>query len=106
MSNVYPSDMALLGGFLKQMNDTLADNRRLNKKFTVEKLRETYRVGVVWMLMVITSFAPVYAQIPQDIPNQSEPADFTSPLNIVLYIILPLLMVIGYYFWRKSKRNQ
>jgi hypothetical protein len=147
--------MALLGGFLKQMNDTIAYNRRLlNKKFTVEKLREAYReevlsrpthyerinpdglkerirkklkrnriqeitgqilalalfgimvIGAVWMVMALTAFVPVHAQIPQDIPHQSEPVDFSSPLNVVLYIVLPILMVTVYLYWRRSKKNR
>jgi hypothetical protein len=147
--------MALLGGFLKQMNDTIAYNRRLlNKKFTVEKLREAYReevtsrplqyarlnpdllkerirkklkrnrlqewasrvmaiiflgivlTGAVWMVMLLTAFSAIRVQIPQDIPHQSEPVDFSDPLNLVLYIVLPALMILVYVLWRRSKRNQ
>jgi hypothetical protein len=46
------------------------------------------------------------AQIPQDIPNQSEPVDFTSGWNILIYIVLPILMGIYYYFWRKKQRKK
>jgi hypothetical protein len=44
-------------------------------------------------------------QIPQDIPNQSTPIDLTSPTDVMLYIILPILMIILYLFWRKRKNK-
>ena len=47
----------------------------------------------------------IIAQIPQGIPNQSTPIDLTSFTEIVLYIILPVLMIGLYIFWRK-KRNE
>jgi hypothetical protein len=147
--------MTMLGGFLKQMNDSIEYNRRLlKKKMTVEKLRETYReevlsrplhyehlnpevlkdrirkklkrnkmqeligrivavglliltiIGTIWVFLSLTAFASVVAQIPQDIPNQSDPVDFSDPLNIVLYIVLPVLMILVYILWRRSKKNR
>jgi cytochrome bd-type quinol oxidase subunit 2 len=46
------------------------------------------------------------AQIPQDIPHQSEPVDFTSGWNILIYIVLPIMMVVYYYWWRKKQRKK
>lgn len=47
----------------------------------------------------------IFIQIPQDIPNQSTPIDLTSPTDVMLYIILPILMIILYLFWRKRKNK-
>jgi hypothetical protein len=46
------------------------------------------------------------AQIPQDIPHQTEPVDFSSPLNILFYIGVPLLMIVLYIIIRKSRRKK
>jgi hypothetical protein len=147
--------MALLGGFLKQMNDSIESNRRLlSKKITVEKIKQAYRdqvmkqpshyehmnpeelkaqirlklarnrireltgrayaiglmilfmAAVIWLITLVTAFTTVHAQIPQDIPHQSEPVDFTSLPNVLIYIVLPVLMVILYYYWRKKWRKK
>ncbi len=45
------------------------------------------------------------AQIPRDIPHQSEPVDFSDPLNVVLYIIIPLLMISTYWYWRRKRKS-
>lgn len=34
------------------------------------------------------------------------PVDFSNPWNIVLYIIFPLLLVIFYLYWLKTKRKE
>lgn len=62
--------------------------------------------GITWIIMFLTAFMTVAVQIPQDIPHQSEPVDFTSPLNILLYIVLPVIMVVYYYLWRKNQRKK
>ncbi|MCU0398396.1 MAG: hypothetical protein MUC73_09865 [Cyclobacteriaceae bacterium] len=47
----------------------------------------------------------VFMQIPQDIPHQSEPVDFTNPWNIVVYIIVPIGLVILYLYWKKHRKK-
>ncbi|MDL5046811.1 hypothetical protein QQ054_12295 [Oscillatoria amoena NRMC-F 0135] len=44
-------------------------------------------------------------QIPQDIPHQTEPVDFTYLPNIILYIALPLLLVIFYFYWKRRYKK-
>ncbi|GAB2797082.1 hypothetical protein GCM10027275_48090 [Rhabdobacter roseus] len=40
-------------------------------------------------------------QIPQEVPNQTEPVDFTSMTSIVVYLGVPVLLLGFYIFWRK-----
>ncbi len=56
-------------------------------------------------LVIVYSFIPavVAAQIPRDIPHQSEPVDFSDPANILLYIGVPVLMVVLYVILRKRR---
>ncbi|GAB5399572.1 MAG: hypothetical protein Aureis2KO_11570 [Aureisphaera sp.] len=43
-------------------------------------------------------------QIPTDVPNpdNNSPIDLTSPLEIVVYIVIPLVM-LAIYFWVRRK---
>jgi len=45
-------------------------------------------------------------QIPQGIPNQSQPIDLSSTTEVILYIVLPVLMIIVYLIWRKKRNNK
>ncbi|WKZ60639.1 MAG: hypothetical protein QY309_03985 [Cyclobacteriaceae bacterium] len=48
----------------------------------------------------------IFIQIPQDIPNQSTPIDLTSTTDIILYIVLPIIMIAAYIYWRRKKRSE
>ena len=59
------------------------------------------------VLQIIFLFATVVisAQIPDLIPSgKAEPIELT-PLNIILYIVAPIVIFIIYYWFRKSKRK-
>lgn len=58
------------------------------------------------MILILLNGLFAEAQIPQDIPHQSDPVDFTSIPNILFYIILPILLGIFYYYWRKKKKSK
>ena len=47
------------------------------------------------------------AQLPLGTPNpdDNEPLDFSDPFNIIVFIILPIVAVILYMYWR-NKRNK
>ena len=47
----------------------------------------------------------VNAQLPQDLPHSPEPVDFSSPVNIIIYIVIPLLLIAGYVLWRRKFRK-
>jgi len=57
-----------------------------------------------------TLFSPsVIGQVPQGIPKDNGPIDFSSTSNIVVYIVLPILVVLIFVFWRmatKKKRQE
>lgn len=46
------------------------------------------------------------AQIPQDIPHQTEPVDFSESQNIWFYLGVPLLMIVLYIIIRKVRANR
>ncbi len=47
------------------------------------------------------------AQLPLGTPNpdNNTPIDFTSPFDVIVFIILPILMIIFYVIWRKNQKN-
>lgn len=48
-----------------------------------------------------------FAQKPTSAPKaQDSPVDFSQPENIVLFIVLPIVIVILYFLWRRSKRQE
>lgn len=38
-------------------------------------------------------------------PDDNDPIDLTSPFDIIVFIILPILMLIFYILWRKKKKQ-
>ncbi len=47
-------------------------------------------------------------QIPRDVPHPdtNTPVDFTNPLEIIVYIVIPVALFFAYfYFRRKSHKN-
>jgi len=48
----------------------------------------------------------ILLQIPQGIPNQSQPIDLSSATEVTLYIVIPLIMIIVYIFIKKKRNNR
>jgi hypothetical protein len=75
------------------------------------KIRQRTEKSKAYFGLFLTFGAAMYflslffAQIPQDIPHQSEPVDFTHLPNILFYIGVPVLMAILYFFYFR-KRNK
>ncbi len=46
-------------------------------------------------------------QIPTDIPNpdNNKPLDFSDPFEIIVFIVLPILVILLYIFWKRHKRK-
>ncbi|TDU40092.1 hypothetical protein BXY82_2132 [Gelidibacter sediminis] len=38
-------------------------------------------------------------------PDDNSPMDFSNPFDLIVYIILPILLIIFYILWRRSKRR-
>ena len=59
------------------------------------------------LLQIILVFTAIVAsaQIPDLLPSgDTEPIELT-PLNIVIYFVLPIIIFIIYFWYRKSKRK-
>lgn len=39
-------------------------------------------------------------------PDDNSPIDFTSPFEVIVYIILPILIAIFYIIWRRQKKQR
>lgn len=57
-------------------------------------------------LFALTQFE-MYSQIPTDVPKPQDnsPVDFSDPVNIILFIVLPLLAVVFVLIWRNKLRK-
>lgn len=36
-------------------------------------------------------------------PSDNDPIDFSDINNVIIFIVVPIVLVIFYYFWRKGK---
>lgn len=51
----------------------------------------------------------IYAQRPTHSPNPQDntPIDFNNLFDVIVYIIMPIVMLIFYFLWRKQiKKNR
>ncbi|MFH4967549.1 adenylosuccinate synthetase [Gaetbulibacter sp. M240] len=39
-------------------------------------------------------------------PGDNTPIDFSNPIEVLVYIILPILIVVFYMLWRKKKKKE
>ena len=47
-----------------------------------------------------------YGQKPKQVPRaQDTSVDFSKPENIVLFVVLPILVIVLYFVWRRSKQQ-
>jgi hypothetical protein len=47
-------------------------------------------------------------QVPQGVPNpaNSEPLTLETPFDYILFVGMPILIFIGYLFWRRRKKQR
>ena len=58
------------------------------------------------LLLLLITFASVFAQIPGGLPKpETEPLDLNL-FNIVLYFVLPVLLLVYYIFYKRSKAKK
>ena len=38
-------------------------------------------------------------------PDDNTPIDYTNPFEVLVYIILPLIIIAGYIFWKRKKKH-
>ncbi len=54
-------------------------------------------------LVLISAPAMLWAQRPTNVPYDTEPVRFfESWSNIIIYIIIPIIVVLIYYLWRRK----
>jgi len=47
-----------------------------------------------------------YGQKQPGIPRPRGPVDLSETVNIVMFIILPALVIIGFFFWRNAMKKR
>ncbi|MEO8773154.1 MAG: adenylosuccinate synthetase [Gelidibacter sp.] len=55
------------------------------------------------MLNILT---PLLLQKPSATPNpgSNSSIDFSTPFDVIVFIILPIIIIILYVYWRRSKK--
>lgn len=60
----------------------------------------------VTILFIILNASSLFAQKATEANRpQDTPVDFSKPENIVLFIVLPIIVIILYFIWRKHKKK-
>lgn len=62
---------------------------------------------ILYILLVLFSLKS-FGQIPTEVPHpdNNTPVDFSNPADIIIYIVLPVIVIILYFVWRKNARRK
>lgn len=61
---------------------------------------------IIFTALLLAFSSVGYAQKATEANKPSDsPLDFSQPANIVLFIVLPVIIIILYFVWRRAKRN-
>lgn len=71
------------------------------KKFTPNLLTILVSISL-WMMYTHASFA----QKQPGIPRPRGPVDLSETANLIMFIILPALVIVGYFFWRSAYKKR
>ncbi len=57
----------------------------------------------MYLFLILLSLAS--AQIPKDVPHPvtNTKLDLSNPADLIIYIILPVILIILYFIWRRKK---
>nr|MBI1229345.1 adenylosuccinate synthetase [Cytophagales bacterium] len=47
-----------------------------------------------------------FAQKQPGIPRPRGPVDLSETANLIMFIILPALVIVGYFFWRSAYKKR
>jgi hypothetical protein len=47
-----------------------------------------------------------FAQSQELVKLDNDPVDFSNPLNILLYIVFPIVLAVFYFWWLKQQRKE
>jgi RsiW-degrading membrane proteinase PrsW (M82 family) len=64
------------------------------------------RSAIALVVICLTIVGNVFAQMQPDIPQPRGPVNLRETSNLVLFIILPALVLIGYFFWRRATKRR
>jgi hypothetical protein len=68
-------------------------------------------IPVRFVTFVLVSFLlllseATYAQKNPDIPRPRGPVDLSETANVIMFIVLPALVIIGFFFWRIAMKKR
>jgi len=48
-----------------------------------------------------------FLQIPREVPHpdNNAPLDFSNPFELIVYIIIPITLIVLYFFLRKKRKS-
>lgn len=73
----------------------------LNHYFFIMRLLISFFIGS--FLLTLNALG----QRPTHVPGPGEPANFfESPVSVVIYIIVPIIIGVFYFVWRKKTRKK
>ena len=70
------------------------------------KIGKELKVLVGFIALIWMAIGQVFAQMQPDIPQPRGPVDLNETANLIIFIILPALVVIGYLFWRRAMKRR
>lgn len=61
---------------------------------------------VTTIILLLLSVS-VLAQSPSELPHPKDnhPIDLTNPADLILYVVLPFVLVVLFFIWRKRKKD-
>lgn len=62
--------------------------------------------GILGMILSLFLVVQATAQKQPGIPQPRGPVDLTDTSNLILFVILPALVIILFFFWRKAMKKR
>ena len=59
---------------------------------------------IILTLFSLKSFGQIPTEVPH--PDNNTPVDFSNPADIIIYIVLPVIVIILYFVWRRNARRR
>lgn len=65
-------------------------------------------IGICTFLLLLLSFSVAHAQVPQDLPRpqDNEPINFNSLAELIVFIAIPVVALLLYFFLKRRKKNR
>lgn len=54
-------------------------------------------------ILLISGF--VFAQKPSEIPGDTGKVELTETSDVIIYILIPIIITVLYFVWKKRKKN-